>query len=363
MKLLPLQTYFCFQPLFQRCHRSSTSADISQNLSPLFSSKNRENYREYYGSHSEHIACHNVPVSVRMQHISSITNSRPVTFTLTAAHSEDGEITTSASHGSEFKRRCIEVEEKFSVSELDLNVLESKLSQMGFGKSGDDVEFMDWYFDLSEPNWVLSVSDNWLRYREILVDGDDNDKKRKGVWQLKCGKVIPSVENSAMTVYEELEGDEAFEVVMSMLPKLVESSKQKNNLKEETLMDGYVIPPLPVGVACDLVPFARIKTTRSSWMLQGKGDDTINSLSTLNVDIDCTDFGYLVGEVEQVVDNENDVGAAKRLVQKTIEQISGMSSVDVKNVLGKLELYMIRNRKRHFDECVKQGSMKTKHVL
>ena len=118
-------------------------------------------------------------------------------------------------------------------------------------------------------------------------------------------------------------------------------------------MDGYVIPHLPGNEHYGLIPFARIKTTRSSWSKKVNSD---NSSNRLNVDIDCTDFGYMVGEVEIVVEREKDIIPAKETVAKTIELISGDD--EPTKILGKLEFYLIQNRKSHFDACVRGRSMR-----
>jgi len=149
----------------------------------------------------------------------------------------------------------------------------------------------------------------------------------------------------------------------------------------EEFMDGYRIPKLPdKSIECGivLVPFARIKTTRSSWKMEVKTEDNGNDngdndnqnnnndstkqSKQLTVDIDATDFGHMVGEVEQVVNREEDVSASKEHIKEIISQIIGGQGSDHTPVLGKLELYMIRNRKKHFDACVKGGSMKERLV-
>lgn len=275
----------------------------------------------------------------------------------TKAMTNDYETGSISSDTRTNKKRCFEVEEKFSISELDMNILENKLGGLGFEKKGDAIEFMDWYFDLPDPDWILSISDNWLRYRELLgpITKQDDTSERNGSWQIKCGKVIQN-NNSGTTVYEELEGDEAIDLATSMIR---DKSNNVNNLPMkivENTMDGFLIPSLPKDVDCNLIPFARIKTTRSSWVL-----NDVNYASPLSVDLDCTDYGYLVGEVELVVDREEDIDVAQQLIKRTIEQITDTTYDERKaTALGKLELYMIRNRKEHFEECVRHGSIENK---
>ena len=81
-------------------------------------------------------------------------------------------------------KKCIEIEEKFPVYNLDKTI--SKLNHLGFAQIKDTVKFMDWYFDV--PNdWSLCRSDCWLRYRHLGWE-KQGDLKRKGSWQLKKGR-------------------------------------------------------------------------------------------------------------------------------------------------------------------------------
>mmetsp|Transcript_2791 Transcript_2791/g.3291 ORF Transcript_2791/g.3291 Transcript_2791/m.3291 type:complete len:371 (-) Transcript_2791:294-1406(-) len=279
----------------------------------------------------------------------------------------------------EESKRCIEVEEKFSLnSKLDVSSIETKLVKLGFelieGKEGGGKQdqFMDWYFDLPSPNWILSTSDNWFRYREVL--SSEGGCIGKGQWQLKSGKVYssdtnlvdPMSTNNArpLTVYEEFIGNEAIALVLSMIDENVSipnsSFSHDDEMNKETTMDGYRLPIIPSVERKDnygLVPFARIKTTRSSWAIKDDTDDD-KPFRGLSVDFDCTDFGHMVGEVELVVDKEGDINGAKRLINDLITQITGNEKKDDNGISGKLELYLMQNRRDHFDACVKNGTMK-----
>jgi hypothetical protein len=140
----------------------------------------------------------------------------------------------------------------------------------------------------------------------------------------------------------------------------------------ETKMDGFHIPRLPFPTNnnnnnnWDLVPFARIKTKRSSWIKKGNGENDNDIENTdVRVDIDYTDFGHTVAEVEIIVTREEDVKSSKEKIKEIIARINGndegKSSSQYDNdtpTLGKLELYMIQNRKNHFDACVNSGSVR-----
>ena len=336
---------------------------------------------------------------------------------------------TNPSSSNNNNSRCIEIEEKFTITndENGIHSLETKLVQLGFEKVGGDtatIEFMDWYFDLPDPNWILSTSDNWLRYRELIPSAstptssssstsNSSQSSRKGSWQLKCGKSTPNHDNndqvsSSTTVYEEFENDEALEKVLLIMQENKQESsinmnycteeeqqqeevEEVDELEEEKIthssettplptMDGYEIPTIPPSIKTkiknqyhdnmNLVPFARIKTTRSSWKCLDNTNDLAYGLS---VDIDCTDFGYMVGEVEQVVDNEEDISLSKERIGKLIEQITtgvdetmdskrggAVTTTTTTTTYGKLELFMIRNRQKHFEACLNGGSMKSK---
>ena len=295
-------------------------------------------------------------------------NSRSSSSTRSSSSSSH---TRSSDINTKGPSRCIEIEEKFSISQFETkDLLEKKLTELGFVKksSAKNVEFMDWYFDLPDPNWILSVSDNWFRYRELISNSHtgDNDcinscAKKKGAWQIKCGKLIVNDDDnetskSSTTVYEELEGDEAIEFALSIIKD--HSGKITASNDSLSLMDGYAVPSLPIQNVYGLVPFARIKTNRTSWEMKSSDDDDDDDRNTLNVDIDLTDFGHMVGEVEQVVEKEADIHAAKEKIAKTIQMITNASENEKSTPMGKLEFYMIHNRLNHYNECVQRGSIK-----
>lgn len=404
----------CFQQNLALLHRISSQRgrgrgwQQGKHLSPLLR-KNTQPAKDF-----SHMNNHNHEMMTRPDVSSSSSSScsmqmknergRNIAGTVGPNANASARITSASASTQE---RCIEIEEKFIIANYaDLSTLEHTLKQLGFCKhnNNDDaeddndnnnVEFMDWYFDLPRPNWVLSTTDHWFRYRELLVSDDDcdinegDDDKRRGVWQIKCGKVTPDNKSGrsdhkddrqSLTVYEEFAGDEAIELAMSIIQKnalsIDEENNENNNPKNKNndprndkdgvdeFMDGYKIPKLPranTNFNCELVPFARIKTTRSSWKMQVKSDDGDNELT---VDIDATDFGHMVGEVEELVNREEDVSASKERVKEITSIISGKGSNNEEDddspALGKLELYLIRNRKDHFDACVKSGSMKGK---
>lgn len=239
----------------------------------------------------------------------------------------------------------IEVERKFSLSTdpSGATSVESKLKKLGFERAGREKKFTDTYFDTPSPDWVLTTRDNWLRFREYVL----NDR-REGVWQLKLGRMLP---DDATTVYEEISGAEAISTAVGIL-------RQEGVLEPETFAGSIEnedeTSSLPKGYG--LVPFAAFETTRCGWSpISGRG----SPYEGLTVDIDGTDFGYTVGEVEAVVEREKDVPCAKERIEMLLNEIVGAGDSAVP-ALGKLETYLIKRSPEHYSACIEAGSMKAK---
>ena len=97
-----------------------------------------------------------------------------------------------------------EVEQKFSLHE-GIQTTEERLLKLGMTKSCE-IPMIDWYYDLPAPDWILTPRDYWLRFRETP----------KGcAWQLKQGR---KQQEGGATVYEEVEGDHAINIALSLLP-------------------------------------------------------------------------------------------------------------------------------------------------
>jgi hypothetical protein len=232
----------------------------------------------------------------------------------------------------------LEVETKFAV--LDGDEIEEKLLNLGMIKENDKT-MVDWYFDLPAPNWILTPQDCWLRFRET---------PKGSSWQLKRGR---NHEGGA-TVYEEFEGMDAIEIALSILPKYNDSIDLPIT---ESDCDSYQVPKFPD--PSNLVPFARIETRRSSWEPKDKN----SPYTGLIVDLDGTDFGYTVGEVETVVNSEEDVEAARQRVSQFVNFLAPDSAVTGDSpAIGKLEYYMVLNRQDQYEACVHSGSIVSKSV-
>jgi adenylate cyclase class IV len=230
----------------------------------------------------------------------------------------------------------LEVEQKFQLTES--GDLELRLRDLGFLPKGT-VTFVDWYFDTADH--YLTTRDCWLRFRE---------KEGKGRWELKRGRG----QNSSSTVYQESEGEEAVSIALSIVPE----TTSKSISLEDKEFDGFEAPKIPVDAIHGLVPFCRLETRRSSWKVDP--DDTKNDLSGLAVDLDTTNTGHAVGEVETVVSNDSEVLQAKERVQDLITKLTGTTGSGEGSAVGKLEHFLMNQRPEHFEACVNSGVIQKK---
>jgi thiamine-triphosphatase len=178
----------------------------------------------------------------------------------------------------------------------------------------------------------LTPKDNWLRFRET---------EKKSSWQLKRGRQ----HKDGATVYEELEGGEAIEASIAML-KDVDPVTTIPTVE----FHGHVVPQLPRPTG--LVPFARIETHRSSWSYSGEWD----SFTGLVVDLDGTQYGYMVGEIEAVVYNDSDITLARERISSLLQKLSPEQSISLQIPVGKLEHFLVRHCPDHYKACVESGS-------
>mmetsp|Transcript_36975 Transcript_36975/g.54098 ORF Transcript_36975/g.54098 Transcript_36975/m.54098 type:complete len:350 (+) Transcript_36975:61-1110(+) len=263
--------------------------------------------------------------------------------------------------GSSTNEMELEVEQKFALPNTSsVNDIERKLASLGFELVGQKAEFTDWYFDLPPPHWSLTLRDCWFRYREVKI-GNVSNWGWRGSWQLKRGRQVAQEKNSGggVTVYEEIEGQDAIDTALSMLPKDVIDVTE---CKFDEQYDGFDIPHLPE--KCGLIPFARFETRRTCWAILNFDSPAVDSdFVGLTVDLDGTNFGYAVGEVETIVYSEDKIASAKERVSKLVSKLS--SDDESENVgggapvptAGKLETYMIEHRRDHYDACIKAGVM------
>ncbi len=279
----------------------------------------------------------------------------------TRHHVSPPPLTSSSSSSSE-----IEVEKKFRIAdELSATRVEATLASLGFDALREE-EFVDWYFDLPAPHWHFSLRDVWVRYREkkIRIAGGWG---WRGAWQVKRGIRMrddsgrQGSDGDGITVYEELQGRDAKALILDMLSKSKSIEGLDIALGKDSFPTfpvlcsryaGYDVPYLER--AERLVPFARLVTIRTCYL------DTTNEgeFCNLKVDIDRTDAGYMVGEVEVVFDDlsveHSTIEMAKENISKLVALLSGNDDGDG-STIGKLEYYMIKHLRDHYDACVKSS--------
>ena len=261
----------------------------------------------------------------------------------------------------------LEVEKKFPLSndpDASSN-LKQTLSSLDFEMTHQE-EFVDWYFDLPAPNWYFSLNDIWIRYREKKWKLDRNTYGWRGVWQVKRGKPRNSSakENDGMTVYEEYQGVAAKEMILDLLCTL---ENEENCLvfdgSTETLPSSEYNDIPHLDGAEKLVPFSKFKTFRTCWQVPDSVQDN-NSFRGLKVDIDTTDIGFAVGEVEAVFQSDSSekvIDLEKEKIRKLVKlllssQVNGNGNTECDAIsMGKLEYFLFTNSKEHYDACIQAG--------
>lgn len=225
---------------------------------------------------------------------------------------------------------ALEVEQKFSWKQSD--DLEDRLRQMGFQNKASKT-IVDWYYDT--PNYVLVRQDCWLRCRTV---------GSQAMWELKVGN--RDHEGSNTTVYMEVEGMEA---VFDAVSRRVDNDCDESVDETVGEVDGFPSPDVPnqAGTS-NLRPFARIAASRSSWSV------TTGPYERLSVDLDTTDSGYAVGEVEALVQNPDDIAEVKGLIRSFLDELH----LQTENPpMGKLETYIFERRPELYALCRDLGHM------
>eukprot|EP00978_Attheya_sp_CCMP212_P013283 scaffold33389_cov54-Attheya_sp.AAC.6 len=240
------------------------------------------------------------------------------------------------------------------------NAIETRLTSLGFEKSGPPKTMIDWYYDLPAPHWILTLQDQWLRYRQVEFVMSNGETKKKAGWELKIGQRTIG-DTQATTVYEEIEGDLA---VHSAIKTLNESSYGAlDTPTKEIITDKTPQPQFPTN--CEnsgLIPFARIETLRSSWSPSSKDVNNLN-VAGLSIDLDVTDFGYAVGEVEAVVHSQDDVPLARDRITSLISMINSSNDGQQNGEsasstpIGKLEYFLMSAHPEHYNALHEAGIM------
>ncbi|XP_077364591.1 thiamine-triphosphatase isoform X2 [Festucalex cinctus] len=200
----------------------------------------------------------------------------------------------------------IEVERKFVCNANRLKILEE------IGACAGQFQFQDRYFDT--PQFDLTLKDVWLR-------------QRKGCWELKCPTITdkeaeetqgePSKAAMLCTRYKEITD---LTDIRLKLKEVLKDTGDKFSMTEccQTLTDHHGLAEMNcVSEECwtsamNLVCFAEFTTVRRTFTLEEDG---------VHVDLDETDFGYAVGEIEVLVSEGGDMQAALDKIERTAKKL------------------------------------------
>lgn len=195
----------------------------------------------------------------------------------------------------------IEVEKKFILSGADIERLTRGAEFLG------EKEMKDAYYDTKD--FSLTRGDKWLRFRGAR-------------WELK----LPLRTDSGWhDQYRELETEEE-------IAKELELNTQ-SQLGEELKQAGYE-------------QFAKITTVRRKY----KKDNFI-------IDLDEVDFGYKIGEIELMVNDQSEM-------PKAIEKIASFAKkmgLTMAPVRGKLVEYLRRYKPEHYQALIDAGVVKASY--
>ncbi|CAN8024485.1 unnamed protein product [Ixodes persulcatus] len=180
-----------------------------------------------------------------------------------------------------------EVERKFRAS-CDI---EDRLARIG-AALGSRTQFTDRYYDTQDN--VLALNDHWLRIR-----GGASDH-----WELKYRKHNDTPSNdSAVTSYSEETGEaNILTIVKKLLP-------ERSPVDEAVTLKDFVSDGL-------LREFACIQTWRSSYKTSGRAV----------VDLDQTDWGYRVAEIEVLLQEADCDAEVKNAVERATEEIARLAA-------------------------------------
>jgi len=210
-------------------------------------------------------------------------------------------------YGQSTTHNMIEIERKFKLRETDLQTIKQ------IAKFGGEKTYRDEYYD--SPTYELTKKDTWLR-------------KRNGVWE--CKVAVENTENKGTDYYLELTNES------DILKYLLDNDhiKQIGSLSVDQHLANNSI--------CQ---FATICSARSKY-----------KTDKFNFDLDVTDFGYSIGEIEIMVKDASEIPSA----QKLIDQFVSEHDLVVAGVQGKVLEYLNRFRREHYDALVVAGLISKK---
>jgi thiamine-triphosphatase len=193
----------------------------------------------------------------------------------------------------------IEVEKKFIATQKQIENLIKDAEFL------NERVFTDTYYDTAD--FVLTTKDIWLRSRE-------------GNFELKIPLSLDLHKN--FNQYEEIEEEEKI--------------REKLNLSS----DGIFVDVLQKN---NFSPFCVCQTTRKKY----KKDQFIIDLDV----VDYQDYQYNIGEIELMVENENEVAEA---VEK-IMNFAQKENLEIMPVRGKVIEYLKRTKPEHYQKLVEAG--------
>jgi predicted adenylyl cyclase CyaB len=191
----------------------------------------------------------------------------------------------------------IEVERKYRLdSDQEKKLIED--AEFVKTKTNEDI-----YYDTEDRS--LTTSDNWLR-------------SRNGRFELKAhlheiGRHISG------TAYDEIEDEEKIRDFLKL--------PGSGMLETDLLSSGFM-------------PFVTIIKQRRKYRRED-----------FNIDLDICDFGYQLAEIELMIENESDRGAALERIDALAEQMN----LDTSPVRGKIIEYLYRHNKPHYQALVDAG--------
>lgn len=194
----------------------------------------------------------------------------------------------------------IEIEKKFILSDDDIR----RLTEGAVFISEKYIK--DTYFDTQQ--YALTTRDTWLRQRDEC-------------WELK---VPLRTDLGYHDQYQELQLDAEITAALGL--------PVGASLAQTVLAAGYQ-------------PFAELRTLRREYR---HGDFTI--------DLDVVDYGYQLGEIELLVEQESQMAQAVARIAEFAQRL-GLSQVPVR---GKLIEYLRRFKPKHYQCLVAAGVLKAR---
>lgn len=198
----------------------------------------------------------------------------------------------------------IEVEQKFILKDGDKKRLLERAEFLS------EKVFTDIYYD--KKDYSLTLRDKWLR-------------ERQGKWELKIPAGGGKNTDKTANQYKELETEEEIRENLN-LPGL-------GALKNDLLETGYFV-------------YCQCTTTRKKY----KKDDFIIDLD----DVEFPDFFYKIGEIELMVNDENEIAKAIERINKFVLSF-GLKILPVR---GKVIEYLKQKSPNHYRALVSAGQVK-----